>query len=72
MFLHAVASVHGNSIVYLGIPGSGGNLKTPGKHKNHHHGERPPPLAARILQLIPIRRKPNADKWSGEGAIEAI
>ena len=40
--------------------------------KNHHHGERPPPLAARILQLIPIRRKPNADKWSGEGAIEAI
>ncbi len=27
---------------------------------------------ARILQLLPIRRKPNADKWLGEGTVEAI
>jgi hypothetical protein len=27
---------------------------------------------ARILQLLPIRREPNADEWLGEGTVEAI
>jgi hypothetical protein len=48
------------------------SLKTPTKHKNPHHGELPPPLVAWILQLLPIRRKPNADEWLGEGSVEAI
>ena len=41
-------------------------------HKQHHHGELPPPPAARILQLDPIRRKPDADEGLGEGSVEAI
>ncbi len=36
------------------------------------HGELPPPPVARILQLIPIRREPNAGEWLGEGSVEAI
>ena len=27
---------------------------------------------ARILQLLPIQRKPNADEWLGEGTVEVI
>jgi hypothetical protein len=41
-------------------------------HKQHHHGELPPPPAARILQLDPIRRKPDEEEGLGEGAVEAI
>jgi hypothetical protein len=41
-------------------------------HKQHHHGELPPPPAARILQLDPIRRKPDAEEGLGEGSVEAI
>jgi hypothetical protein len=48
------------------------HLKTPTKHKNRHHGKHPPPLVARILQLLPIRREPNADEWLGECTVEAI
>ncbi len=48
------------------------NLKTPTEHKNPHHGERPPPLAVRILQLIPIRHKLGADEWLGEVSVKAI
>ena len=39
---------------------------------NQHHGELPPPPAARILQLDQIQRKPDADEGLGEGAVEAI
>jgi hypothetical protein len=42
-----------------------GELNT--THKQHHHGELPPPPVARILQLDPIQRKPDADEGLGEG-----
>ncbi len=41
-------------------------------HKQHLHGELLPPPAARILQLDPIRRKPDADEGLGVGSVEAI
>ena len=42
------------------------------KHNNQHHGELPPPPAARILQLYTIRNKHDAGEGFGEGAVEAI
>ena len=42
------------------------------KHNNQHHGELPPPPAARILQLYPISNKHDAGEGLGEGAVEAI
>jgi len=42
------------------------------KHKHSHHGGLPPPPAARILQLDPIRRKHDAGEGLGKGAAEAI
>ena len=56
-------------IFYVGI-----NIKTQTQHttKHPHHGELPPPPAARILWLDPIRRKPDAGEGLGEGAVEAI
>ena len=42
------------------------------KHNNQHHGELPPPPAARILQLYPICNKHDAGEGLGEGAVEAI
>jgi len=42
------------------------------KNTHPHHGELPPPPAARILQLDRIRRKPDEDEGFGEGAVEAI
>ena len=55
--------------LYVGI-----NIKTQHTTKNTHphHGELPPPPAARILQLDQIQRKPDADEGLGEGAVEAI
>jgi len=54
---------------YVGI-----STKTQNTTKNTHphHGELPPPPAARILQLDRIRRKPDADEGFGEGEVEAI
>ena len=46
--------------------------KTLTKHNNQHHGELPPPPAARILQLDTIWNKHDAGEWFGEGAVEAI
>ena len=57
-------------IFYVGI-----NMKTQPttqKHNNQHHGELPPPPAARILQLYTIRNKHDAGEGFGEGAVEAI
>ncbi len=42
------------------------------QHNHSHHGEHPPPLAARIWRLDPIQRKREVDKLLGEGAVEAI
>jgi hypothetical protein len=41
-------------------------------NKHPHHGELPPPTAARILWLEPIQRKGGADKNMVEGEGEAI
>jgi len=56
-------------IFYVGI-----NIKTQTQHttKHPHHGELPPPPAARILWLDPIRRKPDAGEGLGKRAAEAI
>jgi len=55
--------------LYVGI-----NIKHNTRHKNKHphHGELPPPTAARILWLDPIQRKGDADEGMVEGEGEAI
>jgi hypothetical protein len=42
------------------------------QHNHPHHGERPPPPAARILRLDPIQRNHKVDELLGEGVVEAI
>jgi hypothetical protein len=53
---------------------SGRNTKTHTEHKNPHphHGELPPPLAARIFYLHPIRPKCDVGERLCEGVAEAI
>ena len=42
------------------------------QHNHPHHGELPPPLAAWILYLHPIKRKCDAGKEMGGSTIEEI
>ena len=56
-------------IFYVGI---NNERQTQTQHKHPHHGGLPPPPAARILQLDPIWRKPDAGEGLWEGRGEAI